>query len=182
MQRAVLKRTATGIFVATLLAGCDVKVPEPVPPTQKPEQPALHPATPAADFSLPLLSGGGAITLSEQKGKVVLLDFWATWCPPCRYELPALNKMYQELKEQGFVVVGMTVDRGAPDSIKTAVDKFQLSYPLTLADEKVQDTFGGIRAVPTKFLINRKGEIAQTYLGVVPDRQLRDDVLAVLAQ
>ena len=178
------KRPVGGWLLASalLFAGCEVKVPEQPQPSSKPTGEPVQPGLPATDFTLPLLSGQGNLTLSEQKGKVVLLDFWATWCPPCRYELPALNKLYGELKDQGLLVVGMTVDRGSPASIKGAVDKFQLTYPVTLADEQVQSTFGGIRAVPTKFLINRKGEIAQTYLGVVPERQLREEIMAALAQ
>jgi thiol-disulfide isomerase/thioredoxin len=135
-----------------------------------------------AGFSIPdLANPGRQLSLATYKDQVVLLDFWATWCPPCKTELPALNRLYDELKAKGFVVVGMTVDNGSEAQVAEAVSRFKLSYPVGLAGEDVQRAYGGIRAVPTKFLLDKKGTVAKQYLGVVPERQLRADIEALLA-
>ena len=169
-----------GVFFASslvLLAGC-------TPPGLTPEkEPAVTTGGAAgADFSIPnLATPGEQLSLASYKGQVVLLDFWATWCPPCRSELPELSQLYDDLKQKGFVIVGMTVDNGPADQVAEAVRRFELSYPVGLAGEGVQQAYGGIRAVPTKFLLDKKGAVARQYLGVVPEKQLRADVETLLA-
>jgi thiol-disulfide isomerase/thioredoxin len=158
-------------------AGCTPRGPA---PEKKP--PATPGAVAGADFSVPSLANPSEnLSLARYKGQVVLLDFWATWCPPCRSELPALNKLYGDLKNNGFVIVGMTVDNGSAEQVADAVKKFGLSYPVGLAGEDVQRAYGGIRAVPTKFLLDRNGSVAKQYLGVVPEKQLRADIETLLA-
>ena len=169
-----------GLFIASLivlLAGC-------TPPGLAPENES--PVTPGevagAEFSIPNLANlAEPISLASYKGQVVLLDFWATWCPPCRSELPALNQLYGDLKQKGFVIVGMTVDNGSAEQVAEAVKRFELSYPVGLAGGDVQQSYGGIRAVPTKFLLDKNGAVAKQYLGVVPEKQLRADIETLLA-
>jgi thiol-disulfide isomerase/thioredoxin len=169
-----------GMVVASslvLLSGC-------TPPGLSPKEEApISPGEVAgADFSIPNLANPGEpLSLTPYKGQVVLLDFWATWCPPCRSELPALNRLYSDLKENGFVIVGMTVDNAPAEQVTEAVKQFELLYPVGLAGEDVQQAYGGIRAVPTKFLLDRNGAVAKQYLGVVPEQQLRADIEALLA-
>ena len=135
----------------------------------------------APGFSIPSLDGsGGSIDLASYEGQVVLLDFWATWCPPCRVELPALNKLYEELKDEGFVLIGMTVDQGSPAQVSEAVSRYQLKYPVGLAGPEAQQAYGGIRAVPTKFLLDRQGAVRKHYVGVVQEAQLRSDIEELL--
>ncbi len=165
------------VSLLVLLAGC-------TPPGVAPErEPAVTSGGVAgADFSIPdLANSGKQLSLAPYKGQVVLLDFWATWCPPCRAELPALNRLYGDLKENGFVIVGMTVDNGSAEQVAEAVRKFGLSYPVGLAGGDVQQAYGGIRAVPTKFLLDKNGAVAKQYLGVVPEKQLRADIETLLA-
>jgi thiol-disulfide isomerase/thioredoxin len=169
-----------GLFLVTflvLLSGC-------TPPGPAPEkEPAVTEGkVPGAEFSIPNLANPAEqVSLAAYKGQVVLLDFWATWCPPCRSELPALNQLYSDLKQNGFTIVGMTVDNGSAEQVAEAVRRFNLSYPVGLAGEDVQQAYGGIRAVPTKFLLDKKGAVAKQYLGVVPEKQLRADIEALLA-
>jgi thiol-disulfide isomerase/thioredoxin len=169
-----------GLFLASLLVllvGC-------TPPGLAPEKESAVTLgeVAGAEFSIPNLANPSEkLSLAPYKGQVVLLDFWATWCPPCRSELPALNRLYNDLKEKGFVIVGMTVDNGSVEQVAEAVKRFELSYPVGLAGEDVQQAYGGIRAVPTKFLLDKKGAVAKQYTGVVPERQLRADVEALLA-
>ena len=136
----------------------------------------------APAFAIPALDGsGGAIDLAAFEGQVVLLDFWATWCPPCRVELPLLKKMHEDYKGRGFVVIGMTVDEGTREQVEKAVARFSLTYPVGLAGPEAQAAYGGIRAVPTKFLLDRNGQIRQHYQGVVHESVLRGDVETLLA-
>ncbi|MBU0677144.1 MAG: TlpA family protein disulfide reductase [Verrucomicrobia bacterium] len=132
--------------------------------------------------SIPSLRGEEAIDLGNYKGQVVLLDFWATWCPPCRFELPILNKVYSDLKGDGFSIIGMTVDKGSVEKVAPKVAAFEIDYPVGLAGSDVQDAYGGIRAVPTKFLLDRNGSVSKSYVGVVPEEELRADIQALLAQ
>lgn len=159
-------------------AGCRPRERAPSPSTLQPAE-----APTAQVFQVPSLnSPGEQLDLQSFRGQVVLLDFWATWCPPCRSELPALERLYQDLKEQGFMLIGLSVDRGSVERVREAVSRFSLSYPQGLAGPEIQQAYGGIRAVPTKFLLDRKGNVRQRYLGVVPDQQLRADIAALLAE
>jgi thiol-disulfide isomerase/thioredoxin len=132
---------------------------------KKQEQPAAERIPEPAgevtvDFSIPSLTSDESIQLSAYKGDVVLLDFWATWCPPCRSELPELNKLYHELKADGFTIIGMTLDKGAPAQVVQELPSFQ--------------TF---RAIPSKFIIDRAGNIvAGPIQGALPIAQLRREI------
>ena len=164
------------LLIVLSIAGCSPR------PASREDRPALIEETyKASGFSIPALDGsGGNISLADYQGQVVLLDFWATWCPPCRVELPVLNKLHAEYKDRGFTVIGMTVDEGAAAEVQKAVSRFPLSYPVGLAGEEARAVYGGIRAVPTKFLLDREGNIRQHYEGVVPESVLRADVESLL--
>lgn len=131
----------------------------------------------------PLLDGSGSsLELESLQGRVVLLDFWATWCPPCKKELPELSSMYTEMKDKGVTLVGMTVDQGSKEQVAAAVAPFKLSYPTVLAGEAVQKHFGGIRAVPTKFLLDQKGNVVEKYVGLVSVEKLKADIEKLLVK
>ena len=148
----------------------------------EPLQPKDSESVAAIGFSIPAIGGGsGNIDLSAYKGQVVLLDFWATWCPPCRSELGTLDKMYKDLKDKGFVLIGMTVDDGSVAEVAQAVSQFSLSYPVGWAGPEVQQAYGGIRAVPTKFLLDKNGAVQKRYVGVAPEEQIRADIATLLA-
>ncbi|HIE10132.1 MAG TPA: TlpA family protein disulfide reductase [Kiritimatiellae bacterium] len=123
-----------------------------------------------------------SLSLEQFRGRVVLLDFWATWCRPCRSEIPALNRLHNEMEGRGLVMIGMTVDRGSPDRVAAAAARLHIKYPLALADSGVQAAFGGIRAVPTKILIDRRGRVRDRIVGVVPESELRRKVELLLAE
>jgi len=136
----------------------------------------------AGDVSVPSLTGTeeSAIDLANLRGRVVLVDFWATWCAPCRAEIPALNGLYRELEGQGFSLVGFSVDLGDAQAVRAAISSLGVVYPTGLAGDAVQRSFGGIRAVPSKFLIDKSGAIRKQYQGVVPASALRADILELL--
>ncbi len=102
---------------------------------------------------------GKPVKLSDFKGKVVLLNFWATWCPPCREEVPALIALQNKYKDQGLVVIGLSVDQGGPAAVKSFAKRMKINYPIVLGDEKTAAAYGNVQVIPTTFFIDRAGDI-----------------------
>lgn len=128
------------------------------------------PASPAPDapqFSFTSLDGK-TVAMKDLANKVVIVDFWATWCGPCREEIPHLNELYAELKGQGLEIVGISMDTTGTDDVKDFAREFRIQYPIVMGDEKVAESFGGIMGLPTTFIIDRKGKIAKKYVGLPP--------------
>src|SRR5713101_436387 len=124
---------------------------------------------PAPDFSLTGLNGK-AITLASSKGKVILLNFWATWCGPCRAEIPDLVELQNKYKDR-LQILGLVVDDDDRDAIKEFAEKFGINYPVAIATNEIRMQYGGIAALPTSFLLDAEGRIVQKHEG------LRDPVL-----
>lgn len=104
------------------------------------------------------------VSLSSLKGKVVLLNFWATWCPPCREEMPALNKLYKEYKDKGLVVIAVSTDRKA-EYVKDYLGKYPVNFPVLMdPDIKVSRQYR-VFSMPTSFLLDKNGIIIKRYLG-----------------
>ncbi len=124
----------------------------------------------APDFALKDM-GGKAVKLSDYKGKVVLVNFWATWCPPCKAEMPDLVKVYELYKKKGFVVLGISLDDEPTKAVPEFLTDFRkdtgvkVTYPILVGDEHIADSYGGIRGIPTTFLIDRKGIVRKKYVG-----------------
>jgi len=123
----------------------------------------------APDFSLKSLKDS-TYTLSEMKGKVVLLNFWATWCGPCRMEIPDFNELYSELNKKGLEILGIAMD-GTKSSLLNFQKSYRMDYPVLYGNprdlNKISNEFGGIMALPTSILIGKKGEILKTYPGAI---------------
>jgi peroxiredoxin len=115
-------------------------------------------------FSLPSLSDR-PVSLTEFRGSVVLLNFWATWCPPCIAEMPDLEKLHRELKEHGFVLVAISIDTGGKKAVAPFWEKTGLTFPSLLDGSGEVATRYGVRSLPTSFLINPRGEIIGRILG-----------------
>jgi peroxiredoxin len=135
----------------------------------------------APAFDLPDLAGGRA-TLASLKGKVVVLDFWATWCGPCIVELPQYNDFARQYKQRGVEVVGVVFDSGEPQEIQDFVREHRVEYRQLLGDDKMMDAFGGNMGLPTTFVIDREGRITTKFVGSTPDKfeRLHKAVEAVL--
>lgn len=118
----------------------------------------------APDFTLPALEDKD-FTLSSLKGKVILLNFWATWCPPCRKEIPDFVELYEKYREKGLEIVGVSLDREKEKVVKPFAEKMGINYTLVFGNQEVEKKYGGITGIPTTFLINRKGNIAKKYIG-----------------
>jgi peroxiredoxin len=118
----------------------------------------------AADFTLPDINGK-KVNLSEFRGKVVLLNFWATWCGPCRAEMPSLNNLYNEFKDKGFVVLAVSVD-ASEKPVKSFEKELKLSFPV-LMDKNKAVSFDeyGVLGLPTTFLIDKNGVMIEKIMG-----------------
>ena len=108
---------------------------------------------------------GKAVKLSDFKGKVVLLNFWATWCPPCRDEIPALVALQNQYKDKGLVVIGVSLDQKGPAPVQAFVKRMKINYPVVMGDEKTVMEYGGVQAIPTTFYIDREGNVASVHQG-----------------
>jgi len=119
----------------------------------------------APDFTLQDINGN-EVTLSDFKGKVVVLNFWATWCPPCRKEIPVFIELYKKYKDEGLVIIGISLDREGKRVLIPFVKKFGINYPVLIGTKKVVDAYGGIRGIPTTFIIDKKGKIRKKHIGL----------------
>jgi len=117
----------------------------------------------APDFKLTSLDGK-EVSFSDYKGKVVLVNFWATWCPPCLAEMPDLNKLYTDYKGKGLQILGLTISSRAKD-IPKKVKQSGVTYPILLDAEPVAAKFGGFGAIPQTFIIDKKGKIVHSITG-----------------
>ena len=139
----------------------------------------LADAKPASDFTLPGLDGK-QVTLSSFRGKVVLLNFWATWCGPCKAEIPAFVELQTQFKND-LVVLGLSVDDPA-DKAKAFADQYKVNYPIVLGlgHDEIQDAFGPIFGIPASFLISRDGKVCKRHLGLAPKTQFEREIKALL--
>jgi thiol-disulfide isomerase/thioredoxin len=132
------------------------------------------------DFTMPDLDGN-EVSLSSFKGKVILLNFWATWCGPCKAEIPGFVELQDQYGKDGLVIVGYSVDDDAPKA-KAFADQFKMNYPilLGLGREDVQDAYGPIWGIPASFIIGRDGRICQKHLGIAPKAVFEKEIRALL--
>jgi peroxiredoxin len=119
----------------------------------------------APDFELKSLDGRSA-KLSDYRGKIVLLNFWATWCAPCRVEMPALMALYEKYRPQGMEIVGVSMDDGSQERVEKFVNEMKINYPILLGNSSVADNYGGLRLLPQTVFIARDGRIVQTTIGM----------------
>jgi peroxiredoxin/outer membrane lipoprotein-sorting protein len=122
---------------------------------------------PAPSFTLKDLEGA-EVKLADFAGKVLIVDFWATWCGPCREELPAFTALQSQYAGQGFSVIGLSTDEKA-QTVRQFAEKNRINFPLLMADAVVRHDYGDISALPTTFVIDRKGVVRYTHLGTPED-------------
>lgn len=130
------------------------------------------------DFTLKSLEGQ-EITLSRFRGKVVLLDFWATWCGPCRESTPHFVQIYKTFRESGFELIGLSLDKGNPQVVRNFIQSMDIPYPIVMASEEVIRNYR-VTKIPTTFLIDRKGVIRESAIGF--DRRMAQQMTSKIAQ
>jgi cytochrome c biogenesis protein CcmG/thiol:disulfide interchange protein DsbE len=132
------------------------------------------------DFTLKDVDGND-VSLTAYKGKVVLLNFWATWCGPCKAEIPGFVKLQEKYRDKGLVIVGYSVDDTAAKA-KAYAAQYKMNYPILLGEgrEEVQDAYGPIWGIPASFIISRDGKVCRKHMGIAPEAVFEKEVVALL--
>ena len=133
----------------------------------------------APDFQVTTLAGD-PVTPDSLRGKVVLLNFWATWCPPCRVEMPGFQDVFDDHRGDGFVVLGVSTDRAGRAPVLGFLGDKGITYPVAMANGDIVDAYGGARVLPTSFLIDREGRIRHEVRGYFAEVALRQAVRRLL--
>ena len=128
--------------------------------------------SPAPALELEALDGA-PVSLRDLRGKVVVVNFWATWCPPCRVEMPGFQRVYEDRRTDGLVIVGVSMDRGGEGVVREFLSERGITFPVVMADGEVVQAFGGVRTLPTSFLIDREGRVRQQVTGIFAEPTLR---------
>jgi cytochrome c biogenesis protein CcmG, thiol:disulfide interchange protein DsbE len=110
---------------------------------------------------------GKAVRFSDYRNRPVIVDFWATWCVPCRASMPHLSSMQERYGKNGLAVIGMSVDESGPAPVKKFASGLGVKFTIAMANDEVLDAYGPIRSIPTTFFINRKGEIVRRVVGYI---------------
>jgi len=180
------------LVLTFIIGGCKKDKTEQAPQTKneteiKPTQPVadsipLKPAgEPAPAFTLQDLNGKN-VSLANFRGKVVILNFWATWCPPCIKEIPDFIELYGQYKDKGFEMVGISLDQAGISVVKPFVQKFKMNYPVMMTDGQVDKAYGGITSIPTTFIIDPAGNIRKKYIGYNEKAVFEADIKALLPE
>lgn len=134
---------------------------------------------PAPDFAVRTLDGD-SLRLSELRGRVVLVNFWATWCAPCRLEMPGFQDVWEDYQDRGFTIVGLSVDRGVRSDVAEWIRRREITYPIAFPTGAIVQAYGGARVVPTSILIDRQGRIVHRVEGFYAEPVLRAAVKRLL--
>lgn len=127
-------------------------------------------------FSEKAIGSGETINSNDLIGKVLLINFWATWCPPCREEIPVFKKFQTEYGPKGFSVIGVSIDQGGSRVVEKFVKKMKMNYPVFIGGSKLTREFGGVIGIPASFLVDRDGNLVNRYDGFVSEEILRRDL------
>lgn len=134
---------------------------------------------PAPNFTLKD-ANGKSVSLADYKGKVVLLNFWATWCGPCGLEIPWFEEFEQQYKSQGFAVLGVSMDDDGWSAIKPYMEEHKINYRVLLGNDSVSQLYGGLDALPTTFIIDREGNIAYPHVGLIGKNEYLNEIRSLL--
>ena len=137
----------------------------------------------APDFELEKVAGG-TLKSSDLKGKVAVVDFWATWCEPCIAEIPNYNKLHEAYADKGVEVLGITVESGPLKDIKPKVEDFQMKYPVVVGNDKVVEGFGGLIGFPTTFIVDKDWRVYKKYMGMTRNKRdmIEKDLQKLIAE
>ena len=167
------QRAAVAATLALVLAGCSKRSPADAEVKSDKER------MPAPAFSL-TDERGTAVTLADYRGKVVLLNFWATWCGPCQIEIPWFIEFEQKYKARDFAVLGVSFDDDGWKSVRPYIAAHKINYRIMIGTEKMSQLYGGVDSLPTTFIVDRQGRIAAQHVGLVDKSDYQNEILKLL--
>lgn len=179
----------TGVFLGLVLIFFVVNNSEsepengPYPPNYVPASSNMGELKPAPDFKLPT-HDGKELKLSDYKGKIVILDFWATWCPPCRRGIPDLISIKEQYKNKGVEIIGISIDeftRNTKSEVVPFIKEYGINYPVVYGTMDIARAYGGVSSIPTSFVIDQKGQIYQMHVGLVSKSVYINEIEKLLA-
>jgi cytochrome c biogenesis protein CcmG/thiol:disulfide interchange protein DsbE len=129
----------------------------------------------APDFTLPAVDGS-MVSMSDYSGKVVLVDFWATWCPPCQEMIPVLSKLHKKYSDKGLVILGVSFDNEGLGTLGAFVHEKMIPYKVVMGDKKIGSAFGGVSSIPTLYMVDRDGRLVRKLTGYHSYSQLEEQV------
>jgi thiol-disulfide isomerase/thioredoxin len=180
-----MKQLAMTLTLALALAGCASEQPD---ISLSASGAATAPAEEqvrkdAPEFELTDVAGG-AMKSSDIKGKVAIVDFWATWCAPCIQEIPNYNELHATHGGNGVQMLGITILSGALEDITPKVTEFEMNYPVLVGDDEVLDNFGGSIGFPTTYVVDKNWKIYKKYLGFTANKRehIEQDIQKLLAE
>jgi len=165
---------AASAALALLLASCSRPSSSPTRELKSQGQ-----RKPAPNFSLKD-ADGNAVNLADYRGKVVLINFWATWCGPCEAEIPWFIEFEKKYKDQGFAVLGVSMDDDGWKSVRPYIASHKINYRIMIGSEVVSQQFGDIQALPTSFVLDRQGRIASNHVGLVDKVDYQNEIVKLL--
>lgn len=170
----------TGVCLpAVFLLACATQPEKTAEAAAGPKQDSVNKA--AAPFTLKD-GDGRTVSLADYKGKVVLLNFWATWCGPCKIEIPWFVDFEQKYKDRGFAVLGVAMDDEGWEVVKPYVAKTKINYRILLGNDDVASKYGGVDSLPTTFIIDQGGRIASKHVGLVSKSEYEDEIVKLLGR
>jgi cytochrome c biogenesis protein CcmG/thiol:disulfide interchange protein DsbE len=165
-------RLAASVVLLAALAGCGAR-------PSAPPAAAMGVGAIAPEFELPDIHGA-KVHLSDSKGTVRLVDFWTTWCAPCREEVPMFKELHAAYGPKGFTLVGIAMDDEGLEKVKPFVEENGIDYLTLIGTEPVAESFGGVVGYPTLFLLDREGKVVEYWVGPVPRAVLEQKIQALL--
>lgn len=135
----------------------------------------------APDFALRDLEGK-TVKLSDFDGNVRIVDFWATWCPPCRKEIPHFQTLHETYGDKGLTVIGISLDKNGVEAVKPFAEQVKMTYTSVIGNPQIGQAYGGIQYIPTTFVIDKQGRIYQKYVGFNDYATFERDVKTLLAE
>lgn len=161
-----MRNSSFFFYVSLLCLVCVVFLPGCDSPSQTAPAAPVELDAPAPDFSLRNLSGA-SVSLSDFRGKVVLLNFWATWCPPCKAEMPSMESLYRQMKDDGLVILAVNIEQNGPETVARFLKENPHSFPILFDDQAEVQKLYGVYKFPETFVIRKDGTIDDRVIGAI---------------
>ncbi len=131
-----------------------------------------------------VLSGisGNRVRLSDYRGKVLIVDFWDTWCNPCKMEIPGFVKLQEEWGDKGLQIIGVAFAKQGIDAVRAFAKRYKINYPVAICDEQTLNSYGPIRGIPTTFVLDKGGRIYKKYIGYRPEEIFIEDIKNLISE